>query len=354
MKTILRTTCSVIGTLVIFTSVFADNSVTLSSSSELSKISVKIGAKMYSGDEAKTYLLGRVKTMKEARKTTEEQKIFIEQFITKLSKLAGAYEKKSGSQYSDVAKVLRAIENELKKDVSGSVDNTRNNSTIVTVTTATDSDSLDKWLQASLKLAKNWPQSLYVKALYDVRGSMPQNWWKDKDEAYNYIINVKYHAYYLKWPKGVSFVINQAVTDGLAWRVGAQYLEEAFKTLPTDFSTETSSTTSSSYPLTVTTATDSDSLNTWLQESLALAKTSSQIYYVTILFETRTYTPQNWWKNEDEAINFILKMHASTIKKFPIDATATLKLAVRDSLAWKVWAKYLEEAFKTFPSEFKE
>lgn len=91
MKTLLRTTCATLGTLLMIISVHADTSV---SSPDLSTLSVKIGAKTYSGEEAKTLLLSRVKTMENARKTSTDKQKFLEQFNTKLSKLAGAYEKR--------------------------------------------------------------------------------------------------------------------------------------------------------------------------------------------------------------------------------------------------------------------
>lgn len=88
MKTILRTTCAILGTLVIIASVHAETPMNTSASLSLSNISVKIGAKTYTGEEAKNLLLARVKAMKDTKNTTEEKQKFLEQFNTKLSKLA--------------------------------------------------------------------------------------------------------------------------------------------------------------------------------------------------------------------------------------------------------------------------
>lgn len=88
MKTILRTTCAILGTLVIITSVYAEAPMNTSISFDLSNISVKIGAKTYSGEEVKNLLLARVKAMKDTKNTIEEKQKFLEQFNMKLSKLA--------------------------------------------------------------------------------------------------------------------------------------------------------------------------------------------------------------------------------------------------------------------------
>ncbi len=76
------------------TSAFAEISV--SDTSDLTNISVKIGTKTYSGDEARKLLFSRVQTQENMRNTTDKKIQFLQTFKEKLLKLIKNYEARGG------------------------------------------------------------------------------------------------------------------------------------------------------------------------------------------------------------------------------------------------------------------
>lgn len=214
-----RALCALIAILTVASQTYADNSVN-TTTSDLSSVSVKIGAKSYSGTEAKTLLVSRVKTMENMRKTADDKKKFLEQFVAKLSKLSENYEKRGGKA-GDLAKVLRAIESELKSEISalsGGVatfgSGSTNNNAITQTSPAISSvgSNVGEDLRAMLTMAKTPIQTFYINVLYSTVKSSPSTGWKSQDEAVSYMFN-KFGTSYNKYPKTLGKVIEQAVMD---------------------------------------------------------------------------------------------------------------------------------------------
>lgn len=134
MKKLFRTTCAMLGTFVIITSVHADTSKNTSiSPPSLSKTWIQIGDSSYAGVQAEKLILARIREIEETRKTPEDKQKFLEQFSIKLLKIAGIYEKKDWGiapnywikwigwmswEYSDIAKIFRAVEIDIKNEIA--------------------------------------------------------------------------------------------------------------------------------------------------------------------------------------------------------------------------------------------
>lgn len=338
-----------------------------SASLSLSNISVKIGAKTYTGEEAKNLLLARVKAMKDTKNTTEEKQKFLEQFNTKLSKLAWIYEKKDGKAL-DIAKVLRAVEMGLKSEItSDNGGQTTTSNTMASPVTETGFNtsavSNNIWVggnvntgyESMARLAKTPIQWEYVDILFATLSKAPSIWWKDETTAINYMINYRFSSDYKSWPVIMKLLITKAVKDWMAGRTSDKDIIEAFKTLPKDFSEDTgvviqTTTTKSTTPSNIWVG---GNVNTWYEDMIKLAKIPTQIFYVNVLFETLSCSPSIWWKDETTAINYMKNLHLVSYNKYPKTVEILIKQAVKDWIAGRTSDKAIIEAFKTLPTELK-
>lgn len=137
MKTMLRATCAILVTVSMVTSAFAETSI--SDTSSLASISVNIGSKTYSGDEARKYLFSRVQTQENTRITTDAKVQFLQGFNIKLSKVAGSYETRGGKA-SEIAKLLRAIGEDIQSEIMKLSGVSVNSAIIQTTSTTTESE----------------------------------------------------------------------------------------------------------------------------------------------------------------------------------------------------------------------
>lgn len=111
MKSFFIAFCAIVISLSLLIPAHAENA-----SSNLSSVSVKIGTKSYSGNEARKLLFSRVQAQESMRKTDSEKTKFLASFDAKLKKLITNYEKK-GWKSAEVAKVLLAVSEDIRGEM---------------------------------------------------------------------------------------------------------------------------------------------------------------------------------------------------------------------------------------------